>query len=79
MVDRIVDHEHVVLLVGEEIEHVVPRALLPEAITEGIWLRVVFEGDRLVSAVIDSEATERVRKRIESKLNQLRRRGRPRS
>jgi len=77
VVDRIVDGVHVVLLVGpEEEERVVPRSLLPEGVREGTWLKVRFEGDLLVWAVIDEEATKAAAERVAAKLEQLRRRGR---
>jgi predicted O-methyltransferase YrrM len=77
VVDRIVDGQHAVLLVGEdEIEHVVPVEQLPEEAAEGAWLQVAFEGDRLVEVTLDVEETERTRQRIDDKMAQLR--GRPR-
>ncbi len=77
VVDRIVDNQHAVLLVGEEeVEHIVPVNLLPDGTGPGMWLHVQFEDDVLVDAVVDVEETEQVKKRIEEKLARLRRRGR---
>mgnify|MGYP001230767829 FL=1 len=76
VIDRIVDGRHAVLLVGEEeVEKVVPRECLPEGSAPGTWLRVRFEGERLVEAVIDEAETERARARVQEKLAALRRRG----
>lgn len=78
VIDRIVDGIHAVLLVGtKETERIVPRTLLPGETKEGTWLRVQFEGDRLISAVIDTEATKEATHRITSKMDLLRQRGRP--
>lgn len=78
VVDRIVDGTHAVLLVGpDETEQTVSLHLLPKGIREGTWLKVRFEGERLVSALVDSEATARSAERIAAKLNRLRLRGRP--
>lgn len=77
VVDRVVDGQHVVLLVGEqEVERIVARSLLPEGIKEGTWLKVVFDGDALVWAVIDEEATAAAQQRVAAKLEQLRQRSR---
>lgn len=76
VVDRIVDGKHVVLLVGpDEVERIVERSLLPEDIAEGTWLKVEFDGDQLVSAVIDEAATAEAAQRVADKLALLRRRG----
>lgn len=77
VLDRIVDDVHAVLLVGpDELERIVPKAKLPTDAKEGMWFQVVFDGDELVSIVIDEEATDDVRRRILSKMEKLRRRGR---
>lgn len=76
VVDRIVDGEHVVLLVGsDEVERIVPRSELPVDVREGLWLRVHFKGDKLVTVVVDEQATAEARQRISSKMDLLRRRG----
>jgi hypothetical protein len=62
-----------VLLVGESGRVVnAPRASLPRRAREGQWLLVELDGDEVVSAVVDWEETERARKRIEEKLERLR-------
>jgi hypothetical protein len=77
VVDRIVDNQYAVLLVGEdEVEHVVPVSSLPDGTQPGTWLQVQFEDDVLLNATIDIEESEQVKKRIEEKLARLRRRGR---
>jgi hypothetical protein len=60
-----------VLLVDEKPQNVL-RSLLPEGVKEGDWLEVEFDGERLVSAKLDAEEKERMRKRIEEKLARLR-------
>jgi prophage tail gpP-like protein len=51
----------------------VPKAQLPKHAREGHHLQIELEGDRVIRVLIDKEATERARKRIEDKLNRLRR------
>lgn len=80
VIDRIVDGAHAVLLIGpEQTERVVPVASLPVGAAEGCWLRVRLRGDTFVSATWDEAATKAARQRIETKLDRLRRRGRPSS
>ena len=63
-----------VLLVGDEQRQVdVPKAQLPKHAREGHHLQIELKGDQVIQALIDKEATERARKRIEDKLNRLRR------
>lgn len=77
VIDGIIDDVHVVLLVGtDEVERVVHRSLLPEGASEGTWLRVRFEGEQLVFAAIDEEATTEATSRVSAKLELLRGRGR---
>jgi predicted O-methyltransferase YrrM len=77
VIDRIVDGQHAVLLVGEdEIERVIPVEQLPEQAAEGVWLQVRFEGNRLVEATVDMEETGRTQQRIDEKMSQLRGRSR---
>lgn len=77
VVDRIVDGQHAVLLVGQqEEERVVPVADLPAGAGEGAWMKVRFEGGELVEAIVDIKETDQVRQRISSKTNLLRKRGR---
>lgn len=85
VIDRIVDRRHAVLLVGEdELERAVSLKTLEEALSdeehaplrEGTWLKVRFEGDRLVEAVVDIGETKQRKERLDQKLQQLRQRGR---
>ncbi len=78
VLDRIVDGEHAVLIVGDppEREVVVPADELPAEVRDGGWLRVELEGDRLHSATVDETATEEARERIREKLEALRAQGR---
>lgn len=77
VIDGIVDDMHVVLLVGpDEVERTVHRSLLPEGASEGTWLRVRFEDEQLVFAVIDQAATAEAIQRVTSKMDLLRERGR---
>ena len=62
------------LLIGEEERRVnVPRKTLPQGAREGHWLQVELEGDQILSASIDREATEQARQRVMEKLERLRR------
>ncbi|HEX9988191.1 MAG TPA: DUF3006 domain-containing protein [Chloroflexia bacterium] len=73
VIDRI-EESWAVLLVGESGRVVnAPRSSLPRRAREGQWLLVELEGDEVISAVVDREETERARKRIEGKLERLRR------
>ncbi|MEX1028136.1 MAG: DUF3006 domain-containing protein [Candidatus Paceibacterota bacterium] len=77
VIDRIEDGEQAVLLVGEdERERIVPVSSLPDDAKAGNWLKVRFDGDELVEAVVDLEETERVKERISDKMARLRQRGR---
>jgi hypothetical protein len=80
VVDRIVDGERAVLLVGDPPtrEVTAPLEALPAGAREGHWLEVEIEGDRLASATIDQRATERARDQARKKRDALRRRGRRR-
>jgi predicted O-methyltransferase YrrM len=77
VIDRIVDGQHAVLLVGEdEIERVVPVDQLPPGAVEGAWLQLLIEDGRLVEATLDAEETEGTKQRIDDKMAQLRARPR---
>lgn len=79
VVDRLVDGSWAVLLVGsEETERVVPSAALPDGARAGTWLKTRWDGEKLLEAIIDHEATGAATRRIASKLAQLRQRGRRR-
>ena len=76
VIDR-VEEGLAVLLVGEkEEERVWPLADLPSGARPGSWLRVRWENGQLLEARLAPEETELARKRIQDKLDQLRRRGR---
>jgi hypothetical protein len=63
-----------VLLIGDEQRQVdVPKAQLPKHAQEAHHLRIELKDDRVIHVLIDKEATERALKRIEDKLNRLRR------
>lgn len=77
VIDRIVDGRHAVLIVGDDQRQVtVPATSLPDGASEGMWLRVRFDGDELVDVQVDLEETERVRQRVSAKMERLRQRGR---
>jgi hypothetical protein len=77
VIDRIVDGEHAVLLVGDaEVEHIVPAHRLPAEAVPGTWLRVRFDDAELVEIAVDARETEEVRARISSKMERLRQRKR---
>jgi hypothetical protein len=63
-----------VLLVGSAQRIVdVPREHLPPGVEAGQWLRVQLDGDVLMHAAPDADATEDARQRIQEKLARLRR------
>ncbi|HLT57618.1 MAG TPA: DUF3006 domain-containing protein [Limnochordales bacterium] len=77
VVDRLVDGQWAVLLVGDsQVERVVPRTALPAAAREGTWLKTEWDGERLVWAAVDEAATRQAQERIADKLARLRQRGR---
>jgi predicted O-methyltransferase YrrM len=77
VVDRIVDGQQAVLLVGEaQKERIVPLAQLPAGAADGVWLQVRFEGDKLVEAAVDLVESDQTQQRIGEKLAQLRQRPR---
>jgi len=77
VVDRIVDGQIAVILVGEdERQYHCPTDNLPEGAKEGTWLRVQVESGSVVVMEVDQEATETARRRIQEKVEKLRARGR---
>jgi hypothetical protein len=77
VIDRIEDGRHAVLLLeAEGFQIVIPVEELPEGASEGDWLRVVVEDERLVRAQVDSAATKAAKDSIREKMNRLRQRGR---
>src|SRR5690606_39493935 len=77
VIDRIVDGTWAVLLVGRtQTEKVVPAAQLPEGAGEGTWLRIRTKGGDITEMVVDAKETETVQRRVRSKMEALRQRGR---
>lgn len=76
VLDRVVDGERAVLLLGDPPgrEVVVAAAALPAGAREGARLRVELDGDRIVDAELDEGETRRARDRIRAKMDALRRR-----
>jgi len=73
VVDRFEGNKAVILVGDEEEQLVVDRAQLPPGTREGHWLRVEVRDDILTRAEIDEEETARVKARIATKLDRLRR------
>jgi len=69
-IDRF-EGKYAILLVDENPSNVL-RSLLPEGVKEGDWLEVEFDGERFISAKVDPEEKERIKKRIDEKLAKLR-------
>ncbi|MDQ0258059.1 hypothetical protein J2S74_005523 [Evansella vedderi] len=79
VIDRIVDEEHAVLLVGEkETEKIIPVSHLPEGAEEGTWLTVECDGDSILSIELNQTETNNTRGRIKSKMELLRHRSKRR-
>ncbi len=73
VIDRI-ENGIAVVLIGEAERQVnVPRKQLPKGAREGHWLKVEMAGDQIIRIELDPEATAAARKRIEEKLDRLRR------
>ena len=73
VIDRF-EGDYAVLLVGDAERHFdIPRKSLPRGCKEGIWLKVMIEGESITSIEIDKEETARARERIAEKLARLRR------
>jgi hypothetical protein len=73
VIDRF-EGQSAVLLVGSEQRVVdVPRDRLPSGVQPGQWLRIQLNGETLVQVIVDADATETARRRIEEKLARLRR------
>ncbi len=72
-IDRF-EGDYAVIMVGaEQLPMDVLRHHLPRQSREGQWLRVEIVANQLVSAHIDTAATEAARQRIQEKLERLRR------
>ena len=73
VIDRF-EEDWAVLLVGDDQRRVdVPLDALPAGVRPGQWLRVQLHGDLLICAAVDEDETDRVRRRIQAKLERLRR------
>lgn len=68
VIDRIVDGKTAVLLVGNEQKQLLaPIEDLPEGSKEGLWLLIELENNKLITAELDKEQTENMKKRISAK------------
>lgn len=77
VIDRIVDGETAVILVGEdEREYRYPAEQLPEGAREGCWLRVQIDGGEIAALELDQDETDVTRRRVQDKMDRLRARGR---
>lgn len=75
VLDRIVDQQHAVLLIGEqEQEQVIAVEELPADAREGSWLRVTMMDEQIVSIELDHQQTELEKQQIQSKMDLLRKR-----
>lgn len=71
------DALYAVLLVGQDEEElIVPAHRLPRGATEGSWLQLVWENERLVELTLDEQTTQERRARIQNKRAALLGRGR---
>lgn len=76
VIDRIVDQEHAVILVGETgWELVVQASRLPPGAREGDWVLLRFDSGESVSIQYDPDQTLAARDRIQEKLGALKTRG----
>ena len=76
VIDRIVDGQYAVLLVGgDEREVILPANQLPQEASPGTWLQVEVYDDVVTQITVDPEETETTQRRIRGKLALLRERG----
>jgi hypothetical protein len=76
VIDRIIDGNTAVILVGDDERKLhYPADKLPAGTEEGFWLRVQVESGEIISLEVDREETEIVRGRIQKKIDALRKRG----
>jgi hypothetical protein len=69
VIDRIVDGNQVVLLVGvEEREYIILSSRLPKGAKESSWLKVQIENGDIVHIELDEYETDKVKKRIADKM-----------
>ena len=73
VIDRFEGDLAVLILEGSQERLNVARELLPKKSREGNWLQVEMEDGEVRKAVIDEQQTARAKKRIEEKLERLRR------
>jgi len=73
VIDRFEGDLAVLILEGSQERLNVARELLPKKSREGSWLQVEMEDGEVRKAVIDEQQTARAKKRIEEKLERLRR------
>lgn len=75
VIDRVVDGATAVLLVGpEETETTVPVAALPEGATEGVWVAVRVDADRVTVLEVDEELTRHRSEVIDQQMERIRQR-----
>ena len=76
VIDRIVDGQYAVLLVGlEEREITLPANQVPKEAAPGTWLQVEVYDDVITHITVDLEETETTQRRIRGKMVLLRQRG----
>ena len=73
VVDRFEGQFAVLIVEGQSKPVDVPSDRLPNGIHEGDHLQVEFQDDQLIDIQRDPEATEQARRRIQDKVNRLRR------
>lgn len=73
VIDRFEGKFAVIEVVGESEFHNVMKNLLPRRAKAGDHLLLEVENEQVVNVQIDPEATEKARKRIQEKLDRLRR------
>ncbi|MDN5271834.1 DUF3006 domain-containing protein [Chloroflexus sp. MS-CIW-1] len=73
VIDRF-EGEYAVILVGEAQRPLdVARAALPPTAREGDWLRIQFVDHQVTAIELDPESTAAARRRVQAKLERLRR------
>jgi hypothetical protein len=72
VIDRFEGNKAVLLVGKEQDQLVVSKSFLPRGAKTGDWLIVNVEDDRVLSASIDTDATNAAKKRIAEKLAKLR-------
>ncbi len=73
VIDQIVEGKKAVLLIGDKEElWTVDLGQLPEGVKEGTWLSVEIVEDVISILNVDHEESERAKKRVTEKLEELR-------